>query len=480
MTRVDAFVSLIKGRKPFPVGTVRTGKDGIKRRKAASGKWVPVKKRKSYKPGDVRTRDGKRYRMGEDGKWRRTRVKVVGGKDSRKKEVDWARQEGSMGPKKSAIRLKLERETKKVPPTKEIPDELYELVGGMSETEVRESIRQHEQHPDYLSLSAFDGAEQEQVLRAVNLGEKAAYGDELTNQDVQALEFTKSIMVPISKSATVFRGLSGLPEQMRRGLLSAKTIPLHTPVSTTTNLSYGKSWVGGSYTGKVRRDAMKSSVMLKIEVPKGTDCLVYNEDEWEIALSPDYEIKVSSVATTGEVPEISGKVVPKSTKHTELETYVDLESISDEAQNYFHMGGGMDMNRRLRNGEKLRPEDSSLARSLRSEMKPLQSNIKCYRGVLLPPESMQGLSKSDRVPVDSFLSTSTDADWADTFTRYGSEGKSRVRFEIDIPKGTNAIVTNEGEDEVVVDYDKYELVVTGRKTDRDISVVSCNLVEKRG
>ena len=74
MTKVAEFVQLLqKGRKPFPVGTVRTGKDGIKRRKSATGKWVPVKARKKYEVGATRTKDGKRYRLSEEGKWQRVK-----------------------------------------------------------------------------------------------------------------------------------------------------------------------------------------------------------------------------------------------------------------------------------------------------------------------------------------------------------------------------------------------------------------------
>ena len=69
--KVDLFVELIKGRS-LPPGSIRTH-GGVKKRKTADGKWIPVKGRKKYKTGDTRTKDGKKYHLSDDGKWKRVK-----------------------------------------------------------------------------------------------------------------------------------------------------------------------------------------------------------------------------------------------------------------------------------------------------------------------------------------------------------------------------------------------------------------------
>ena len=51
-------------------------------------------------------------------------------------------------------------------------------------------------------------------------------------------------------------------------------------------------------------------------------------------------------------------------------------------------------------------------------------------------------------------------------------------LEIDLPEGTDVVVTNFNESEVVVDYGKYKLEVKSKRQDAEYGVVlSCKLVE---
>ena len=295
MTKVAEFVQLLqKGRKPFPVGTVRTGKDGIKRRKAANGSWVPVKKRKEYKAGDVRTKDGKRYRMGDDGKWRRTRVRVVG-KGAKKKETDWAREEGSMGkPKTSKPTPKPKKKAagdlltpkQRIEQQKQVLEMVERLRGHGWDNELLRNIHNHAQNPDYrdtdfmkLGVSQYVNSD----ASFTNLNEQLRAGQSVESMNQYYTDMYTDIvdeMKPLSQDMKLFRGVTVDFDE-------SDSIPVDSFLSTTTIKSVGLDMASGDH------EAVPLTFFV-IDVPKGADSIVTNALQGEVIFPPKkYKLSVT-------------------------------------------------------------------------------------------------------------------------------------------------------------------------------------------
>ena len=293
MTRIERFVSLIKGRKPYPVGTIRTGKDGIKRRKNANGQWVPVKTRKQYKVGDTRTKAGKRFKLHEDGKWRSV------GKKKRQTSV----RESSAKPTISKVRAKLEVKSREL---------VYNYSNMLKKKPMLSDILKKNlafiSRPEYIDMSVLPQSVQSyfgtahdvmnDYLRVGKSGvDEVASKYEMTVEDVihmasPADEILK-YMEPLQTNMSLFRGLdtSQMPSfEIHAGMI----LPMQSFMSTSTDEDVADTFVEG--------------MLLKIDVPKGTKALVTNMHEREV-LFPynEYSLKIDSVSGN----EASCSLVPK-------------------------------------------------------------------------------------------------------------------------------------------------------------------------
>ena len=252
MTKVEQFEELVKGRIR-PEGSISPDGKRIKR----GGKWVPRKQQH-------------------------------------------AAQSSGTGKQKSPLVQRLEGETALFGPTKFENADLSFIAGDLKRG--YRKILKHEKLQGYISISAFKEDEFEMVATAINLSGSISSGESLDAEERKSVEFTKSIMSPLAEETRVYRSIRGLSENTMSkltGMERGSKIPLLAPTSTTTNHNYA-SWM---------YDEPHNSVLLDIGAPKGTDCLVWNSEEWEITVSPDYHIQVESVNQSGEIPTIKGKLV---------------------------------------------------------------------------------------------------------------------------------------------------------------------------
>ena len=302
MTQVDVFSELIKGRLAYPVGTIRTGKDGVKRRKVAEGKWVPVKKRRKYESGATRTKDGKRYRMGEDGKWRRTKTR----KKPKEKVVSKPKEKSE----KQTVRSSVDQAVTDFDRAFEKPEDTSETD---ADSKLMERLRsedfsttlvnspekrtQHQQRQDYVDLNKLPDAvvsyfvnAHEEINSTLRSGGDVTENVEIETDEtddgidnvpmIDVINELKAAMSPVSEEIQVFRGINKLlPSEVN-------VIPLSSFTSSSTNLD-----VAGYFA---RRNASSGdgATLLSFTVPEGTEALVANDAEQEVVLPPDKMLEV--------------------------------------------------------------------------------------------------------------------------------------------------------------------------------------------
>ena len=133
------------------------------------------------------------------------------------------------------------------------------------------------------------------------------------------------------------------------------------------------------------------------------------------------------------------------------------------------------INRTLRDGGNLKKRMGrvSIARvvnDLRSSMSAVKEDIQVFRGlgISVVPKNV------DRIPLNSFVSTSTSFVVATGYTPQGNDG-CVVSFKV--PKGTQAIVANKGEQEVTLPPGKSLKVKERLKRKDGLTVLFCELKE---
>ena len=284
MKKVDVFLNLLKGRVR-PEGSISPDKKTIKR----GGKWVPVKTRKKYSPGDTRTKNGKRYRLQEDGKWKRTKKRKTPSKATNTLAI--IKQLGLFFPPdvKDAYKRESVEYVKR------------DIMEGVEWDITVDDVANHISHPDYIPWETLYHGEAElglgeSFLVAANLGEKVFdEGEPLDRGDRMAIQEVESIMRPARTGMKVFRGVRG--GRLYSGLEPGASVPLDWITSTSTSEEVATNIAGRGQGGTI----------FHLNVPKGTNILITNEYQLEVALSSKYKISVESVS--GNV--VKGKVVPK-------------------------------------------------------------------------------------------------------------------------------------------------------------------------
>ena len=193
--KVDEFAKLIKGRIR-PEGSISPDGKQVKR----GGKWVPRKSRKQYKAGDTRTKNGKRYRLQEDGKWRRTKKRKTARTTPSKvsKPLDTLKQHG--------LHLSPEaKEAYKTNAIKDIEQDIKSGGGGVWKHGIDEMI-DHISHPDYVPWENLLGMGSSFIV-AANLGDKVfGEGESLNYEDIAAIKEVESFMRPARTDMKVYRG----------------------------------------------------------------------------------------------------------------------------------------------------------------------------------------------------------------------------------------------------------------------------------
>ena len=249
MTKVESFCNLIKGRKPYAVGTVRNG-----RKKYADGTWKPVKKRKKYKKRQIRfvdSKEKKRYRS----------------------EIEHIFYYG-------------------------FTNLIVSLKQRLDFIERSDYVPWHNvRDGDPSDHSRF----REAFNRATMLGGKIKSGKSFSEKDVDAIDRIESMMSPLTKPEKVYRGIFDVDISKFNGIVKGVSLPVLYPTSTSREATLARHVSKGG----------GDSVFFELEVPEGTDCLVTNEEYLEIVLSSKYNIEVAEVVRSEKEIHIQGKVVKR-------------------------------------------------------------------------------------------------------------------------------------------------------------------------
>ena len=125
-----------------------------------------------------------------------------------------------------------------------------------------------------------------------------------------------------------------------------------------------------------------------------------------------------------------------------------------------------EVNRNLREGEALTKRGRVMYKDMMDSMGNLSTNTKVVRHISVEaddPLVHLYLEEGQHIPVDSFLSTSSNVErgpFARDYDIYDlTLGFYRVEFQIDCPKNATCLVTNEQQQEIIFPPDQYELEV---------------------
>ena len=154
-------------------------------------------------------------------------------------------------------------------------------------------------------------------------------------------------------------------------------------------------------------------------------------------------------------------------KHFQDPDYRPMRDIPPETRRYFEEGGTLsyrDVRADWADIGRLRPETHEMVTDLRRYMRPTRADRKVYRGaqqLFDSPDAGNYAIFRNAKPGDIIgegLPTSTSANQfqpMDTFARVSKKDPKKAKFgtmmEIDVPKGTRALITNEAEAEVLLD-----------------------------
>ena len=292
--KVDDFVELIKGRS-LPPGSIRTH-GGVKKRKTADGKWIPVKGRRKYKIGDTRTKDGKRYRLSDDGKWKRVK--------SRKRKQDSEIKDRKLRPERRKVEaLSQSSKSEYIEDMKRKSiqhprnNNLKKNIDFVSRPEYVDDVHLPKIARQYLATAyAVINA----VLRSGNDEESMAEVSEKHDIDIQELKSLVSAAVteipkymsPLQSDYRTYRGLDLGGLKIEAG----SVLPMSSFVSMSTDETLAGEFV--------------ADTLLNITIPTGTSALVTNVGEREVLLPPDkYRLKVESVTHSDNVQTVHCSVV---------------------------------------------------------------------------------------------------------------------------------------------------------------------------
>ena len=141
------------------------------------------------------------------------------------------------------------------------------------------------------------------------------------------------------------------------------------------------------------------------------------------------------------------------TNHAKIPGYVDLRLLSGSAQNYITGSVFRSLNEKLRNGQrsKLSKTEKKTFQSLSQSIRRIPSSIKVFRGVEEKCDIESGF-----INLRSFTSFSSSFDHI-----VGNHAFSGDHFiiEMELPKGTRALITNAEEGEIILPPNKYKIKV---------------------
>ena len=350
----------------------------------------------------------------------------------------------------------------------------------------------HENRPDYVSYRDHEMISH-YVLSSDDYGLNTALrnGDELTYEAVKINEGLTELVTPLGEDLRVYRG-----------------IPLSFATMNEGDILDFREWV--STTTSVRTAKTFGDALLDIQLKPGIPKIVTNSDEQEVILAPGGEFRVLKIEDWGEdgtfrkrvvleqvedteaalpasvveavddvapeplpppplpVPQLvddfdsvlaseknemiwhrDGSLRPSDEmelSHTLLPDFVDQDSddvLKDYVEDYIFMAA---MFRKLRSGAELTDEERKKYTHLVSLARPLEEEMRVFRGMQVDQETLDSFQVGDVVDQRSFVSTSRVAMVAAQF----AEGDVPVILDIKAPKGTPAIITNPSEQEVIL------------------------------